>query len=81
MLVSYRNALYNFKTDWTKIVDGDTFCSYYISYQKFKKSKIQKWSDHQTSTSRVASLVVNTCAEFESNQSKTVGGDRFWKKV
>ena len=64
-----------------KIVGGDTLCSYYMLYQYFKISKIRQNFKNdpiaKKSTSRVANLVGNTCAKFESNPFKTVGGDRF----
>ena len=64
-----------------KTVGEDAFCSYYISYNYFKISKIrQKFKNKpivKKSTSQVANIAVNTCVKFKSNPLKTVGGDRF----
>ena len=78
MLISYRRALYNFKTIewklWEEIHFTVTIYYAIISKirHKFKNNPIVK-----KSTSPVVNLLDKTCAKFVSNPPKTVGGDRF----
>ena len=68
----------------TKTVGEEAFYSYYILYHYFKISKIrQKFKNSpiaKKSTTQVSDIIL-VCINFESYPTKTVGGDRFWKKV
>ena len=80
------NACMEFENYSINTVGEEAFYSYYILYlfffkiskirQKFKNSPIVK-----KSTSQVSDIVLNAGIKFESYSTKTVGGDRFWKKV
>ena len=79
------DACMKFENYLIKTVGEDAFYSYYISYHYFKISKIrQKFKNCpivKKSTSQVSDIIVDACIKFESYATKTVGGDRFWKKV
>ena len=79
------NACVEFENYPMKTVGEDAFYSYYILYHYFKISKIrQKFKNSpivKKSTSQVSDIVLNAGMKFESYMTKTVGGDRFWKKV
>ena len=68
-----------------KSVGEEAFYSYYILYHYFKISKIrQKFKNSpiiKKSTSQVSDIILDACIKFESYPTKTVGEDRFWKKV
>ena len=68
-----------------KTVGEEAFYSYYILYHYFKISKIhQKFKNSpivKKSTTQVSDIILDACINFESYPTKTVGGDRFWKKV
>ena len=78
-------AFVEFENYLIKTVGEDAVYSYYILYHYFKISKIrQKFKNSpivKKSTSQVSDIVLNACIKFESYPTKTVGGDRFWKKV
>ena len=63
----------------------DAFITYRILYHYFKISKIRlKFKNRpivKKSTSQVSDIVLNACIKFESYLTKTVGEDRFKKKV
>ena len=67
------------------IVGEEGFYSYYILYHFFKISKIrQKFKNSpivKKSTTQVSDIILDAWINFESYPTKTVGGDRFWKKV
>ena len=85
MLISYGRALHNFKTtEWTPKEEMNfTITIYYTIISKNSKIR-QKFKNNpivKKSTSQVGDIILNTCMKFESYPTKTVGEDRFWKKV
>ena len=79
------DACVEFENYPIKTVGEDAFYSYYILYHYFKISKIrQKFKNSpivKKSTSQVSDIVLNAGIKFKSYPIKTLGGDRFWKKV
>ena len=64
-----------------KTVGEDAFCSYYISYNYFKISKIrQKFKKNpivKKITSKMSDIILDACMKFENYPIKTVGEDAF----
>ena len=79
------NACMQFENYPIKTVGEEAFYSYYILYHYFKISKIrQKFKNSpivRKRTTQVSDIILDACINFESYLIKTVGGDRFWKKV
>ena len=79
------DACMQFENYPIKTLGEEAFYSYYILYHYFKISKIrQKFKNTpivKKSTSQVSDIILDACIKFESYPIKTVGGDRFWKKV
>ena len=79
------DACMQFENYPIKTVGVEAFYSYYILYHYFKISKIrQKFKNSpivKKRTTQVSDIILDACINFESYLIKTVGGDRFWKKV
>ena len=81
MLISYKRALYNFKTI-ERNPYGEihfTVTIYYTIISKFSKNrkKIQNNPIVQKSTSQDGDIILDTCIKFESYPTKAVGDHRF----
>ena len=79
------DACMQFENYPIKTVGEEAFYSCYILYHYFKISKIrQKFKNCpiiKKSTSQVSDIILDAWIKFESYPTKTVGEDRFWKKV
>ena len=64
-------------------VEAFTVIIYYTIISKFQKfaKKFKNSPIVKNRTTQVSDIILDACINFESYLIKTVGGDRFWKKV